>query len=484
MIASGTPSRFSLLLRCALPIAGVVVMAVGIYLLNRWCVPFSDDLLYALEGENTSIEGTAHQVSSLTDVVRIQVNDYVKGPNGRIFLHSLVTAFCAFGGHGLFDVLNTGMWFLLVFLILRESGVRGHCLAGSALVFAFLWRAETCCESVAFAVNYLWSAVLTIVYLRLWRDGESWWMVPLSFLFGWWQEAFSLPMVAALGACGVVRSWTMRRFAWTGRCLASYLSLAAGTLGCVGGHFLSGRVADAASNSWVSLLVLAVWPAVLLACLAALAVRGRHQLVAWIRADLEWWMYFAAAAGMFVLIGRQGLRLAMPMQLAALVICLEHRDRLQALRRFVPAVVAFSLVWIAWGACVQHRLMEAYGEMLSTYRADRQGLTFRRPVATGLLDGTVCSMTQSPYYYCILRQAYRHRRRPIVLPPALYGEVMRVSETNRTYVLPAARRESWNRRLPGRLMRMFPDETWHQWLPADSVEVTDPSGRPVTIRAR
>ena len=464
-------------------VLGLLAMVAGVYLLNRWCVPFSDDLVYCLEGENTPVEGVVDHVSCLADVVRIQVNDYVKGPNGRIFLHSVVTAFCAFGGQGLFDVLNTGMWFALVLLILREGGVKGHFLSGAALVFAFLWEAETCSRDVAFSVNYLWSAVLAILYLRAWRRNDAWWMVPVSFFFGWWQEAFALPMVAALGACCLVRSGQVRRFAWSRRRLFSYLALVLGTLGCIGGHFLSGRTVEAASNSCLSLLALAFWPAVLPCCLMALVIRNLRQLLSWVEKDLEWWLFFVAGACMFLLIGRQGLRLAMPMLLAALVLCLKHRERLPVLRRAVPAVVAYSLVWLVLGSVVQYRQACGYEEMLTTYLRDPQGLTLRRPVATGPLDGTVSVMDQDAYWRGMLRHVCRRDVQPIVLSPSLYAEVMRGAETNRTYQLPDTQRVRWRRYLPGRLSRMFPDESWHQGLPADKVEVMDPAGHRVTIFA-
>ena len=462
-------------------VLGLLLMAVCIYLLNRWCVPFGDDWLYALEGENTVLEGTAHRVSGFADVVRIQLNDYAKGPNGRIFLHSVVVAFCALDWHGIFDVLNAGMWFLLVCLVMKESGVRNRFLSCAALVFTFLWQAETCCVNAAYAVNYLWMACATIVFRRLWRRAGAVWMIPVSFLFGWSHEAFSLPMVAALGAACLVQTLQARRFAWSGVQTFAYVALVMGTLGCAGGHFISGRTVDPASKSFLFLLVLAVWPAVLLGCTGFLLWRSGCRWRQVVFADLEWWLYLAASGGMFVLIGRQGLRLGMPMLLAALVLCLKHREAFSPLRRFVPALVAFSLVWLVAGAGVQHRQAVAFEEMVDVYCRSTQGLTFRRPVATGLLDGTVSAHALTPYFRGILRHMCEKDVPPIVLSPSLYEEVMRPSASNRTYFVGRQTRTGWKTLLPGRLGRMFPGENFHEGLPADKVEIDDPSGHRVTF---
>ena len=464
-----------------LPLVGILLMALSVYALNRWSIPYSDDIAYSLEGENTPMEGVAHHAENFSDLVRIQVNDYVKGPNGRVFVHAVVTTFCMLGLHDLFDVLNTGMWFLLVWLLMREAGIRGRFLTGAALVFVFLWRAETCCMSAAFAVNYLWVACFTVVMMRLWRGTETCGLIPVSFLYGWSQEAFSLPMIAGLGFCCAIRSLGSGRFAWTVRRSVAYVAMVLGTAGCVGGHLLSGRELAAVSCSRIALLVLPIWPAVLLACVAYLLWRNRRRLGALVADDLEWWMYLLAAGSLFALIGLQGLRLALPMLLAALVVCLRNRRFFARLRWTFPPLVAFSIVWLLAGAGVQHCQAEAYREMVRVYLKDRQGLTYRRPVTVGPLDGTVSDMQESSWSRGLLRHRCGHAKQPIVLSPSLYAEVMEGASSNRVYSVRVPGSSGWRRILPGRLRRMFPDDDFHAGLPSERIVITDPSGHEVTL---
>lgn len=465
-----------------LPFVGLAVMVLAVYALNRWCVPYSDDLAYALEGENTPLEGAVRHATDFSDILRMQVNDYVKGPNGRVLVHTVVAAFCTFGLQGLFDVVNTGMWFLLVWLVLREGGVCGHFLSGAALVFVFLWQAETCSSSVAFAVNYLWTACLTVLMMDLWRGRDAWWMVPVCFLFGWSQEAFSLPMVAGLGACCVLQSFARGRLAWTGWRCAAYVALVLGALGCIGGHFLSGREMSPESRWLLALIVLPFWPAVLIGCIAALVWYNRRRIPALVADDLEWWMFFLAAAAMFGLIGRQGLRLAMPMLLSGLILCLRNRRFFVRLRGTIPVVVVIALVWMTVGAWIQRRLAVSHAEMVETYLKNPQGLTYRRAVATGPFDGTVCTFRHAHWSLGLLRQYYGHPNPPIVLSPSLYEEVMRPSAGDRTLQAVTSGRTGLKRFLPGRLGRMFPDEDYHSCLPTPETRVTDPSGHTVVLQ--
>ena len=75
------------------PWLALAVMAVCVLACNVFCVPAHDELSYAFAGQCTPLEGDCPRVSSLGDIVRQQWGDYLRGTNGRVFVHGVVAAF-------------------------------------------------------------------------------------------------------------------------------------------------------------------------------------------------------------------------------------------------------------------------------------------------------------------------------------------------------------------------------------------------------
>lgn len=510
-----------------------LVLFVGAVLaLNYWCLPAHDELGYTFQGEGTPINGVAHHIQNLKDIIDIQIADYQHGPNGRVFLHSVVCLFSGWELYTLFDFVNTGVWFLLVWLVLCAGGVtidsvRTYVI-GAAVCFLFLWYAGTCCYNAAFAINYLWSACLTIGFVNLWRKCDGWWLVPIGFLYGWWQEVFSMPMIAALGSCGLVAWIRNRRFPWSvARCF-SLAAMVLGGIGCCGSHLISGRAAKSGGEGLAQLavglakaylsLMLGIWPIVLILAVLMVVWLSRRRLLALYDSAPEWWMYFLFGGGVYLLLGREGLRMGYPMFLAGTILLLQNRSLLARVRWRCGWLVACVAIWMVGGVLVQYRIGEALAEMERVYAADPQGVTYRRATALGLWRATASPHLFNRWHLALFKHKYRHDRIPAVLSPHLYETLYRNPEKffatakplgNGLYADPVERRylvqqgdaplaaderelvqawltaaakpSGWRRYLPGRVWMMFPASDFYLSLPQPSFSLTAKDGNRYTI---
>lgn len=505
-----------------------LILLIGAVLaLNYWCLPAHDELGYTFQGECTPIVGEAHHVENLMDVARIQIADYQHGPNGRIFLHSLVCLFSGWELYTLFDFVNTCIWFLLVWLVLREGGVKIKSIrtyvVGAAVCFLFLWYSEMCCYNAAFSINYLWTACLTIGFVNLWRRKDGWWMVPLCFLYGWWMEVFSMPMIAALGSCGLIAWMRTRKFPWTAARCASMVAMILGGLGCCGSHLVSGRAAESGEHGLGHLLVemaksyfgllLGIWPAVLILVVVLVVWFSRRRLLALYDVAPEWWMYFIFGFGVYLLLGKEGMRMGYPMFLAGTILIFQNRNLFARADRWQGALVCFVTLWMLVGAGIQYRIGVALAEMERVYAADSQGITYRRAVAQGPWRATVSPHLFNRWHRALFKHKYRHTCEPAVLSPHLYetlylnpekffatakqiGENLYVDSSERKYVVQKGNAplsaselekiESWlatastpsgyMRYLPGRLRMVFPASDFYVALPCPQYVLTAKNG--------
>ena len=159
---------------------------------------FSDDWNYYL------IFGTSQRITSLADVFVSQYHHYFLN-NGRFIPHFFVQSFDGLWGKSLFNITNTCVFLLFIILLLRVHNETRWSylpivLACILLLIpgfnnAFLWMSGAC--------NYLWVAVLLLVFCRLMeRDAFKTHYYPLLFLFGvmcgWTNEALIVGFVAGI----------------------------------------------------------------------------------------------------------------------------------------------------------------------------------------------------------------------------------------------------------------------------------------------
>ncbi len=424
------------------PWGALALMACGILLMNVYCVPAFDELMYAFEGIRTPMNADvpSPRVASLMDIVRQQMADYHHpGANGRVWIHSVVACFAAFKLYLLFDILNTAMWFVLVWLVLREGRLPLRAdgktfLYGTVALWWLLWMAETCCCNAAFAVNYLWVATATVAVMMLWRRLTHWWMLPLFFFYGWSQEGFVLPMLAALAGSTVVRSLVERRcrltfrqgLAWLlmlgGAC---FLCFAPSTRGRAGQQIDFGDIGAfiASSLHAQATIFLFLGSLFLAGGLGWVLWRKRGQLHELAMAHLEWWLFLLAAYALFSLLAGQGvmgLRIAMPALLAGCILLFRHAQYFVFPKAWSVSLLALGMAWFMGGVALQVSAGAEVMQMLRLYREHPSGVTTLPPAHLWVWAYSSYRSSVNSQDRMCWRREFGHPAHMIVLAPWLY----------------------------------------------------------------
>ena len=170
-----------------------------ITLMSANAVWMGDDITYQF---SFSTQGP---IETLADVFQSQVAHY-QTMNGRFPAHFLVQVMLVFVGQTGFAIMNGIMWVLLIFLIMRVlrkpmSDWRMLAMTVILALAAFPTKYVPTCQ-----VGYIWMFCAVLVWLLLFRhfsrpQGNAWhllWLVPLSVLAGWTQEALVIGISAAL----------------------------------------------------------------------------------------------------------------------------------------------------------------------------------------------------------------------------------------------------------------------------------------------
>lgn len=421
----------------------LLLAAIGsVFLMNLFSFPAHDELAYAFGGQSTPSVGAVDRIAGVGDIVRQQLTDYcTPGMNGRVLLHGIVAVFAGFRLYLLFDVLNTAVFLLLVIGILREGGVAWRdpkrLLFGFTVVWWFIWYAVTCSMNAAFAVNYLWTACATCFILNLWGrlSRSHGWALPLFFLYGWSQELFVLPMIAALAAQGILRAVITRRLVFNRCKLAAWLLMCAGAGFLCLGPAAQGRATDSLVRPISVFLreliclnlnfVFLVFPALLLAAVLWILFQKRRTCIQELFLDSPWWLYLCFAYGLYCAVNYNAVRLTMPTVLAALVCVIRERRvlyaALPALVRFKNAFVCGALLWIAVAA--GHQIV--YGlelqHTLRRYTADEQGISTYTFHTSPLWFYSAHQAFYELWHWTLFRLEYGKPVSPTIIPESLYN---------------------------------------------------------------
>lgn len=142
-------------------------------------------------------------------------------------------------------------WCYAVTGSIRLSGTdwrRSHLIPVAIFFWTFFmtWRGGM--TSVVYAFNYVVSAGLCILLLRLLFSGgrgrgRMLGILVLSTAIGWWQEAFSIPMIAGIAALTALRKDCRNRYFY-----ASLVGLSIGLVGIVGTPSFSYRFLHQATS--------------------------------------------------------------------------------------------------------------------------------------------------------------------------------------------------------------------------------------------
>ena len=188
----------------------LALVALVIYALNCFTSMYLDDWVYAFK------YGTHDRVEGISDIITGQWLHYLV-KNGRYPVHFIVQLFDGILGKGVFNVFNTVVFVLFLYVLVlvtthdRKNYFKSFSIA-FILVFlviigfkdAFLWMSGS--------VNYLWAstAILFFHYFLEKKDNPKWAYVLLAilgFFCGWSNEVF----VVGLGAAYFIYFVTHRK---------------------------------------------------------------------------------------------------------------------------------------------------------------------------------------------------------------------------------------------------------------------------------
>lgn len=189
-----------------------LLLFTAFYLLDRFSPFIADDYAYKFFRDETT--GGLTVVNSIMDAVRFQAHDYMTH-NGRFIVHTLTAYFCGKLGVEWFRVINSIVFVLLVYGVLRlvrnEFGKRK---VDKYIISFILFMLLPCpgmilFGSIAMCINYLWTACAVTYFIILFNHfvkkentGNNN-LVKISCFFvallvGSLQESFSLGISAAL----------------------------------------------------------------------------------------------------------------------------------------------------------------------------------------------------------------------------------------------------------------------------------------------
>lgn len=189
----------------------LIVVFIAFYLLDRLSPFIADDYAYRFFYDESI--GRLRIVDSLKDAIVFQAHDYMTH-NGRFMVHTLTAYFCGKLGVEWFRIINSLIFVLLVYgvlkLIRNEFGKRKidkYTIAFVLFLFmpcpGMIWLG-----SIAMCINYLWSACAITYFMLLYKaiaENKRTYNITTKILFffigllvGSLQESFSLGISAAL----------------------------------------------------------------------------------------------------------------------------------------------------------------------------------------------------------------------------------------------------------------------------------------------
>ncbi|MBR5332415.1 MAG: hypothetical protein IKV32_03850 [Muribaculaceae bacterium] len=188
---------------------------VTFWILGQYSISLGDDLGYMFA--DTSLhKGDGPMIENVKDCFTTQANHYIT-TNGRFLVHTATHYFTAIAGMNKFNIANAIMFGLLLLIVVRFIVPQRSARSGYVylLTLFLLW---TCVPApgtvmlslVAFAINYMWTAVVYLTFLLMLKksttihasDMHRWRYYIFgcigAIIVGSLQESYTLPISVAL----------------------------------------------------------------------------------------------------------------------------------------------------------------------------------------------------------------------------------------------------------------------------------------------
>ena len=178
-------------------IASCLLLGV-IYIMSSRALWLGDDINYRYHFK------TGQGIESVIDAFTSQVEHY-NVMNGRFLAHFLVQIFIALLGKTFFSIVNACTYVVFLIFIAKLSGVKHSnsgfvVLTALLILFGFQTKFVPSCQ-----IGYIWMFTIVLLFIYLFFNSEkmlsrwhSTWLLPLSIIAGWTQEAIVVGISVAL----------------------------------------------------------------------------------------------------------------------------------------------------------------------------------------------------------------------------------------------------------------------------------------------
>jgi len=214
----------------------LALVGVAMLLLNLCTFNYSDDYPYTFYLHADGFIDTARRVTGIVDIVQSQYHHYLLH-NGRTLDNGLVQFFMYIDNRSIFAICNALVFVGYVFFLQKAADRRhwSYILLITALLLVLLRAFGETLLWMSGALNYLWGGLWNLMFLysiqshqTCQRIGRGLMLLPLSLIAGWWQEAFSVGIAAALCVCIAYDWW--QKAPWAKVPLMMAAAYLAGTL--------------------------------------------------------------------------------------------------------------------------------------------------------------------------------------------------------------------------------------------------------------
>lgn len=192
-------------------ITTIILLATAIvFLCLNLCVPYyDDDIWYALRYIPNE---TLAPVTQFSDILISQYHHYM-GENSRALVHIVLQTILATLPDWGFDILNTAIFLLFIWLVARYTQASNEkpqplsLLIAIVGIYGLLPDMDYLFYWAAGSLNYMWTSVATLLFLLYWQEivqtdkpikGSTWLYAIMTICCASLHEAFAMPIGGAI----------------------------------------------------------------------------------------------------------------------------------------------------------------------------------------------------------------------------------------------------------------------------------------------
>lgn len=422
-----------------------VVVAIIFFCLNLFVPYYDDDVWYSLHyipGEILS------PITQFSDILVSQYHHYI-GENSRALIHvSLQSLLSVLPDWG-FDLVNTAIFLLLVYLVTIYTQPRHRAIQPIALLltvigiyglmpdmdYLFYWAAGS--------LNYLWSSVATMLFLLIWHScrtendkikNSSWLYAIISFICAFTHEAFALPI------CATILLHMIANYRDIGYNNKTLMALAYGIGGLAillapGMENKTSHIAYESTHHYIQQLIItvrnlrAIPLCMMIAAISCSKKSWRTYLTHFIKANRDL-LFIAIMAFLMIAVVRAGaynLRTFYAAEFFALLVLLRYIHPIldkASYRWRVGLSIAICMLIVGWSIIVlpaAHRTGKQHRALFTEYSTDNDGVLFIAQESTPSI-AQAWVMNLHKYYYNTPESQWR----AFVIPLVGLNDTLRV----------------------------------------------------------